>query len=50
MKPYLQSLANYKEQESDKVLVQSQIINVSEFLEPNGRFAWEALTSDWTII
>lgn len=50
VKPYLPSLAEYEDPGSDVVLSPSQIVNVSQFLEPNGRLIWDAPQGNWTII
>jgi hypothetical protein len=50
VKPYLPSLANYDEPESSKILVPSEIINVTEFLQTSGHLLWDAPAGDWTII
>ncbi|HSM46927.1 MAG TPA: glycosyl hydrolase, partial [Draconibacterium sp.] len=50
VKPYLPSLANYDEPESSRILGPSQIINLSEYLQKNGRLVWDAPAGNWTII
>ncbi|WP_372950329.1 glycosyl hydrolase [Mariniphaga sp.] len=50
VKPYLPALANYKEPENSKVLVPSEIIDVTAFLQENGRLIWDAPKGKWTII
>ncbi|MCA1759049.1 MAG: glycosyl hydrolase, partial [Bacteroidales bacterium] len=50
VKPYLPARANYNEPENSKVLVPSEIIDVSAFLQENGRLIWEAPKGKWTII
>jgi hypothetical protein len=50
VKPYLPSLANYDEPESSRILGPSQIINLSEYLQENGRLVWDAPIGKWTII
>lgn len=50
VKPLLPALVNYKEPENSRVLVQSEIIDVTEFLQENGRLIWDAPKGKWTII
>ncbi len=50
VKPYLPALANYKKPENSKVLVPSEIIDVTAFLQENGRLVWDAPNGKWTII
>ncbi|HSH20122.1 MAG TPA: glycosyl hydrolase, partial [Draconibacterium sp.] len=50
VKPYLPSLADYDEVEKSKILNQKDIIDVSEFLQSDDRFVWEAPEGKWTII
>lgn len=50
VKPFLPALANYKEPENSKVLVPSEIIDVSAFLQENGHLIWDAPNGKWTII
>jgi hypothetical protein len=50
VKPYLPSRADYEEPGKSQVLDQSQIINITEYLEPNGRLVWEAPVGKWTVI
>ena len=50
VKPYLPSLANYDEVGESKILNKKNIINVSGFLQPDGRLVWDAPKGKWTII
>jgi hypothetical protein len=50
VKPFLPALANYDEPEGSKILAHSEIINVTEFLQANGHFVWDAPAGKWTII
>ena len=50
IKPYLPSLANYDEPEDSQILENSEIINITEFLQENGRLVWDAPAGKWTII
>ncbi|TNF42872.1 MAG: glycosyl hydrolase, partial [Bacteroidetes bacterium] len=50
VKPFLPSLASYDEPESSRILEPSQIINLSEYLQENGRLIWDAPAGKWTII
>ncbi|MGC9355092.1 MAG: glycosyl hydrolase, partial [Mariniphaga sp.] len=50
VKPYLSAPANYQEPENSKVLVQSEIIDLTAFLQENGRLIWDAPKGKWTII
>ncbi len=50
VKPWLPSLASYIEPESNKILAPSEVINVTEFLQEDGRLAWNAPNGNWTII
>ena len=50
VKPFLPALANYKEAGEDKLLQQKDIIDISEFLNGDGRLVWEAPIGKWTII
>ena len=50
VKPYLPALSRYNEPETKQVLQQKDIINVSEYLNENGRLVWEAPKGSWTII
>lgn len=50
VKPFLPAFANYKETENSKVLVQSEIIDITAFLQDNGRLIWDAPKGKWTII
>ncbi len=48
--PYLPALANYNEIKESNILNQEDIIDVSEFLQPNGHLVWDAPKGKWTII
>ena len=50
VKPFLPSLANYNEPEISGIIEPSQIINLSAYLQENGRLVWDAPAGDWTII
>ncbi len=50
VKPFLPSLASYNEPERSKILAHSEIINVTEYLQPNGHLVWDAPKGKWTII
>lgn len=50
VKPFLPALANYVEPGSDSLLSHSEIINVTRYLQNDGRFIWDAPQGNWTII
>lgn len=50
VKPYLPSCADYNEPEAKLLLQQNDIINVSEYLNKDGRLVWDAPKGNWTII
>lgn len=50
VKPYLPALSSYKEPKNSKVLVQSEIIDITAFLQENGRLIWDAPNGKWSII
>jgi len=50
LKPYLPSLANYEEPSQSRVLADDDVIDVSDFLQPNGQLSWDAPEGNWTII
>ncbi len=50
VKPYLPSLSRYDEPPKDSVLEQEDILNVSEYINEDGRLVWDAPPGDWTII
>ena len=50
VKPYLPSLATYTEPEKSKILAVSEIVNITENLQENGRLVWEAPKGTWTIV
>jgi len=50
VKPYLPSLAEYGDLDETKILNQKEIIDVSEFLQPDGQFVWDVPKGEWTII
>ncbi|KJF43496.1 glycosyl hydrolase [Draconibacterium sediminis] len=50
VKPYLPSLANYEELDEDRVLAQSEIVDVTKFLQADGKLVWDAPLGNWTII
>lgn len=50
VKPYLPAPANYNEPGKSKVLEHSEIISVTEYLQPNGHLVWDAPKGNWTII
>ncbi len=50
VKPYLPALAEYNEVNENKILNQKDIIDVTEFLQPDGRLLWDAPKGKWTIV
>jgi hypothetical protein len=50
VKPYLPSLANYDDVKSRKILNQQDIIDVTKYLQSNGRLVWDAPKGSWTIV
>ena len=50
VKPYLPALASYDEPEGSKTLEQSEIIDLTEHLQADGRLVWESPPGEWTII
>jgi hypothetical protein len=50
VKPYLPALSYYDEPADSKVLDPSEIINVTEYLKPNGHLVWDSPKGKWTII
>ncbi len=50
VKPYLPAPAEFDEPEEIRSLQQNDVINVSEFLKPNGQFVWDAPEGNWTIV
>jgi len=48
--PYLPASAFYNEPEKGNVLQQKDIIDISEYLNDDGRLVWEAPKGKWTII
>lgn len=50
VKPYLPALANYVEPERSKILAPSNIVNVTGYMQENGRLVWDAPPGKWTII
>jgi hypothetical protein len=50
VKPYLPSLAKYDKVKKRNILHQKDIINVSRFLQADGRLVWDAPPGTWTII
>ena len=50
VKPFLPDPASYTEVDKNDVLEKSSIINVTEYLQPDGRLVWQAPAGVWTII
>ncbi|MEA3463171.1 MAG: glycosyl hydrolase [Bacteroidota bacterium] len=50
VKPYLPAPASYVEVNENKVLDQSEIIDLSPYLQSGGRLVWDAPKGKWTII
>ena len=50
VKPYLPAAAFYNEPEKGKVLQEKDIIDISEYLNDEGRLVWDAPKGKWTII
>jgi len=50
VKPYLPALAEYDAVKEKNILNQKDIIDVSEFLQADGRLLWDAPKGKWTII
>ncbi len=50
VKPYLPAFAKYNEVEETRILSHDEVIDVSEFLQKNGQFVWEAPKGKWAII
>ena len=48
--PYLPAPANYDEAKEAKVLKQKDIIDLSPYLQSNGRLVWDAPGGKWTIV
>lgn len=50
VKPYLPDPVGHKEVAGSKILNHEDVIDVTEFVNPNGRLVWKAPKGDWTII
>jgi hypothetical protein len=50
VKPHLPSKASYNEPEANQVLKPNDVINISEYLNEDGRLVWNAPKGNWTII
>ena len=50
VKPYLPAPASYEEAKENKVLDHKDIIDVSVYLQSNGRLVWDAPKGKWTIV
>ncbi len=50
VKPYLKAPAEYEEAKEEMLLNHDKIINVSEYLQDDGRLLWEAPGGKWTIV
>lgn len=50
VKPHLPAPASLYEPEANKILQQKDVINISQFMNNDGRLVWEAPAGDWTII
>ena len=50
VKPFLLSNASYPEPVSHSVLAHSEIIDVTRFLQADGKLVWDAPEGNWTII
>jgi len=50
VKTHLPAPATFDETDKIRSLQQKEIINVSEFLQSNGQFVWDAPEGNWTIV
>ena len=50
VKPHLPAPATFDETDEIRSLQQKDMINVSEFLKPNGQFVWDVPEGNWTIV
>jgi hypothetical protein len=50
VKPYLPAPATYGEEDENKVLAHKDVIDVSQYLQPDGRLVWDAPEGKWTIV
>ncbi len=50
VKPYLPAPAAFREENGNKVLDQSKIIDLSPYLQSGGRLVWDAPEGKWTIV
>ena len=50
VKPFLPDPVGHEEVALDKVLNHDDVIDITQFLKPNGRLVWEAPIGKWTII
>ena len=50
VKPYLPAPASYDEAKEGKVLNQKDILDISEYLNDDGRLVWDAPKGKWSII
>lgn len=50
VKPFLPDPISHAEVATDLVLKNNDILNITEYLQPNGRLVWDAPKGNWTII
>jgi len=50
VKPHLPAPANYGKTEESKILKQKDIINISQYLNDEGRLVWDAPEGNWTLV
>ena len=50
VKPFLPSLANYSEPAKGTVIAPDKIIDVTQYLKPDGTLDWKAPKGNWTIM
>ncbi|MEA1877311.1 MAG: glycosyl hydrolase, partial [Bacteroidota bacterium] len=50
VKPHLPSLADYKNPESNAILHQEDIMNISQYMDDAGQVLWNAPKGNWTLI
>ncbi len=48
--PYLPAPAEFEETKENRSLTQKEIIDVSDFLQSDGQFIWDAPEGNWTIV
>lgn len=50
VKPYLPNPANYSELPGDRVIDKKKIVDITKFLQPDGRIKWDVPPGKWTIM